>query len=113
MITHLTSYNVINFIQLLLELGTKTLVEVEIFLEDLVGILHRKKYLDPHDLDYARHEVHGRGGADGCDIVRLECLGDSLDGAVPPEGIYLRAMFCLDVVCNLLCRPTKEPRQPY
>ena len=72
----------------ILELGTETLVEVEISPKDLVGILHRKVCLDPHDLDHACHEVHGLGGADGCDIVRLRCL-DEVQMALSPLRVFI------------------------
>ena len=54
----------------------KHLVEVEIARERLVGALARHDHLDAHRLDLAREEEHGRAGANGRHVVRLEVVDD-------------------------------------
>ena len=61
-------------------LGVGGLVEVEVTAEDLVGALARQDHLDAHGLDLAAHEVHGRRGTDGGQVVRFEGADDLPDG---------------------------------
>ena len=48
--------------------------------KDLIGALSRQDCLDSGRLDLAREQVHGSGGANGRDVVRLEVVDDVVDG---------------------------------
>ena len=67
----------------------RRVVEVQVPSEDLVTALTTEHHLDAHSLDLAREQVHGRRGADGGDIVRLQVVDDirqSVKTLVDGEG---------------------------
>ena len=63
--------------------GVGGLVEVEVAAEQLVGAFAGEHHLDPHRLDVAGHQIHGRGGADGGDVIGLEVIDDVPQGIQP------------------------------
>ena len=74
--------------------GVGRLVEVEVATEQLVGAFAGEHHLDPHRLDVAGHQVHGRGGADGGDVIGLEVIDDI------PQGIQTLLHGEVDLVVN-------------
>ena len=84
-------------------LGVGGLVEVEVAAEDLVGALPRQDHLDAHGLDLAAHEVHGRRGTDGGQVVRFEGADDLPDGIGSlVEGVGVGVVDGPEVVGHLL-----------
>mmetsp|Transcript_23956 Transcript_23956/g.68591 ORF Transcript_23956/g.68591 Transcript_23956/m.68591 type:complete len:392 (-) Transcript_23956:92-1267(-) len=59
-------------------LRVRCLVEVQVAAEDLVGALPAQNHLHARRLDAPRHEVHGRGRADGRDVEALQVVDDVL-----------------------------------
>ena len=55
-------------------------MEIEVATENLVGTLATEYHLDTHRLDDPCQQVHGRGGADGGDVVGLDVIDDVADG---------------------------------
>eukprot|EP00123_Amoebidium_parasiticum_P000874 comp11789_c0_seq1/m.6394 comp11789_c0_seq1/g.6394 ORF comp11789_c0_seq1/g.6394 comp11789_c0_seq1/m.6394 type:complete len:565 (+) comp11789_c0_seq1:267-1961(+) len=91
---------------LLLELlAVGGLVEVQVAPKHLVGTLPRQHHLDPHGLDLARHQVHGRGRTHRRDIVCLEVVDDvreSVDTVLDREGelVVPGAQELCDLACS-------------
>lgn len=58
----------------------RCLMEIQIATEHFVRTLAGQHHLDTHRLDFTRHQVHWRGGANGGDVVGFDVINHVADG---------------------------------
>mmetsp|Transcript_25293 Transcript_25293/g.52629 ORF Transcript_25293/g.52629 Transcript_25293/m.52629 type:complete len:315 (-) Transcript_25293:1041-1985(-) len=81
------------------------LVEVKVSTKNLIGSFSTENHLNPHGLDFTRHEVHGCGSTNGGDIVRFDATNDIANGIGSLfNGVSVRVMDGPQVIGHLFGR---------
>ena len=60
--------------------GVRRLMEVKVAAEHFVRTFAGEHHLDAHRLDFARHQVHWRRGANGGDVIGFDVVNHVADG---------------------------------